>query len=152
MNNLDELINSTVDELDRDEAIIQLRDLRKIISDLRVVESLLVSRVASLMKDEQRLAVPGVGVVERKSGTQRKAWDHDRILSLVASRAADDAYDKETGSIPPLGVVAQHVAEAVARAAGISYWKVTVLKELGISANDFCDVTYGLPSILIRES
>jgi hypothetical protein len=72
---------------------------------------------------EKRLETP-YGLVERMPGVVRKAWQHDRVAYKVADKADDPV-------------------KAILDAAGISYWRTTVLRQFGLDPDEFCDVERG---------
>jgi hypothetical protein len=87
--------------------------------------------------------VDGVGTITRRSSSDRKRWDHDRVRSLVLQRTLD-RLGSDGGEIRrPPGIVAQEVADAIADAAGIAYWRVGALKALGLNPDALCDVESG---------
>lgn len=83
---------------------------------------------------------------KKVSGSTRKNWDHFRLGSLLAARAADDY----TENVPP-AVLADHVMREVLACAAPSYWRVGELKKRNIAGSDYCDVESGTPRVIIDK-
>jgi hypothetical protein len=86
--------------------------------------------------------------VEIKSGAPRKSWDHESIISDVSRRIVDSSVDLNTGEITKSPV--DMIREAL-QFAGISYWKVSKLKELHLDADEYCEVGESKKSLVIRR-
>jgi hypothetical protein len=89
--------------------------------------------------------VPGVGVVAVHRARNRKQWDHEGLAGHVLDRHLSDRGD---GELPTPWEVRDWLMEAAA----IGYWRVGVLKQLGLDADDFCDSTPGHPTVQIISS
>lgn len=123
---------------------IEWPDLATLIEGLRrartrahAVESSLETQAAAGMiaSDTKAADVPGVGRVEWRRGATRKQWQHDTIAQAVL-----DARLAETGGeMPDPWTVRDWLTEA----AHIDYWRVGVLKGLGIDPADVCDTEPG---------
>lgn len=102
-------------------------------------------------------SVEGVGSAEKKSGTTRKAWEHQRIAARLAARVADERrVDLETGEIDetplPPAELAMKVADEIVSCAGVSYWRTTALRGRGLDPADYCEEERGRPSVIIRRA
>jgi len=86
--------------------------------------------------------VPGLGVLQvRRTGT-RVRYDNEMLTAALAARVADEVVDRTTGEVPPLGVVAEHVARAVAEATGalapsFSGWRKGAALAHGLTVDDY---------------
>lgn len=87
--------------------------------------------------------------VEKRAGSERKKWDHDGLAKNVASRLNDMAIDMSTGEVI---MTPQEMVTKVLDYAAVSYWRVRELSKIGISADNFCEVTESEPSIIIRRA
>ena len=87
--------------------------------------------------------------VEIKTGASRKAWDHSGLMRDVSRRIVDKSVDLNTGELTksPLEMI-----QDVINYMGVSYWKVSKLKELSIDADEYCEVSEGKKSIVVRRS
>ena len=86
--------------------------------------------------------------IEIKSGSPRKTWDHQGLINDVSKRIVDSSIDLDTGEVTKTPV--QMIREAL-EFAGISYWKVTKLKELHLDADEYCEVGESKKSLVIRR-
>lgn len=123
-------------------------DLPRLVEVLADAEALAQS--AFEVRDSARLAVlqlvpnygtteiPGVGVIERRSGSTRKNWDHDRVRSLVVTRTLERLTNDDGEIRNGPGAVAMAVADALAETGAVAYWRVGALKEWGINADALC--------------
>lgn len=87
--------------------------------------------------------------VEKRAGSDRKKWDHEGIAKNVASRLSDMAIDMETGEVT---MTPQDMVTKLLDYAAVSYWRVKELSKIGISADNFCEVTESEPNIIIRRA
>lgn len=131
-----------------------LAALRTARTRLAFIESEVEAALAATMPTAV-IAVEGVGVLERRGGRKRTAWDHPRLASLLAARTADQRrIDPDTGEIMarPPGRLAQDVADELLACAGLSYWKTGALKARGLDPADFCEEGAGRATVGIRSN
>jgi hypothetical protein len=128
-----------------------LSTLRRCRTTLGFIESEAEGALARVMP-EKIVIIDGVGVLERRSGKKRTAWDHRRVAFLLAARVADRRVDPDTGEVMPPGVLAGAVTEEILGCAGISYWRVGALRDRNLDPSDYCEENPGRPSVQIRES
>ena len=88
-------------------------------------------------------------LVEKKSGSDRKKWDHENLAKNVASRINDMAIDLETGEVT---MSPQDMMLKLLDFAAVSYWRVKELGKIGISADEFCEVSEAKTNIIIRKA
>jgi|TARA_R110000803_G_scaffold37598_13_gene81123 hypothetical protein len=131
-------------------------DLLQFASDLHSVKSF----VSQLFNEVQANVTEHVGnlvipvdvdgaTVEIKSGAPRKTWDHKSLINDISKRLVDSSVDLNTGEV--LKTPTAMIREAL-EFAGISYWKVTKLKELHLDADDYCEVGEAKKSLVIRRN
>ncbi len=139
------------DEIDSAEK----EELLQFASDLHAAKghlSELFNEVQSVLTEHLgHLAVPVTvdgATVEIKSGSPRKTWDHKSIIEDVSKRIVDSSVDLNTGEV--IKSPTDMIREAL-QFAGISYWKVTKLKELHLDADDYCEVGDAKKSLVIRR-
>lgn len=99
--------------------------------------------VLALLPDYNSVAVEGVGTVTRRSGTQRKNWDTDRLRSLLVTLTLDNLTNDDGEIRHNPATVAQAVADAIAECAAVGYRRVGRLKEYGVNADAFCTTERG---------
>lgn len=120
--------------------------LTGVIGAARDVKDLVEQHTIRVMPDRQ--AVADGFVLERKSGTARKAWDHPAIASKVAARACCN----DDGEIVFGLEIGDRIAREILATAGIGYWKVGELRARGIDPAAYCEETKGRPSLIVRSS
>lgn len=91
-----------------------------------------------ILSQDTILELPELEVtVEKRVAAPKKNWDHDGLLSVAIEAILERERDPDDGTInTPYAVL---MAE-VFKYAAVSYWRVKPLKELGINANDFCEL------------
>lgn len=151
---IDDLIDHTQDALDAGdvEELAKLHllttKLRQQMSDLaRAVEE----RLAEVMPDK-RLELPGLPVLERHRGTNRKKWQSEELLSVVVGRSIVDG-DGALATTDPIEIRSRIEAEvrACLPITGSLGWRVTALRDRGIDPDEFCATSPGRVSIQIHE-
>lgn len=131
---------------------ILLASVRRARATLAFLESEVETLVANLMASNV-VVIPEVGVLERRGGRKRTAWDHSRLASMLAARIADQRrVDPETGEVlaRPPGRLAQDVVDEVLACAGVSYWKVGELRARKVDPAAFCEEEPGRATVGIR--
>lgn len=119
----------------------EMQDARRRLTQLEG----LVARAAGQARHERHGDLPGGGVYDLRRGTIRKTWDHDGWKSTVLNRVldrhqvGDQVVNTETGE--PVDVAA--IVQDVQAAHGSTSPKVSVLKDLDIDPNDYCEHTPG---------
>ncbi len=90
----------------------------------------------------------GLFELERRRGANRKAWDHDGLLSVVLARSRDERIcDQATGEYEDPGAAAVRV---LAETAHIDYWRTQPLRARGVDVDEYCTTTPGTVFIDIR--
>lgn len=114
--------------------------------EIAAVESNLEVRTAKAMaaEDLKSTELDGVGFVEWRRGSRGKSWEHEQLASAVIDRHMDDRAD---GELPTPWEVRDWILEAAAP----GYWRVTVLRALGIDAGDYSETTPGKLSVQITH-
>jgi len=131
-------------------------ELLQLASDLHLVKSY----VTELFNELQLVVTEHIGhmavpvavdgaTVEIKAGSPRKSWDHASLIDDVSKRIVDSSVDLNTGEV--IKTPTEMIKEAL-QFAGISYWKVTKLKELHLDADEYCEVGEAKKQLVIRRS
>jgi hypothetical protein len=94
------------------------------------------------------VSVDGV-VAEVKWSKPRKQWENERLAPLVSEEIIAKAIDPETGT---LTVPVSQLIPQLLQYVGVSYWKVTALKALGLNPDEFCEVGKAKPSVVLRKT
>ena len=105
-------------------------------------------RLVDALGDVPEISVAGGTLMVRRSDS-RKAWAHKDLAADLAARLVQTSIDFETGEM--LKSTEELITE-VLDYAGVSYWKVTALNKMGMSADDYCEVTEGPLKIRIQRN
>lgn len=126
--------------------LAQLLPLRRDLSDLlRAVED----DIARLMPSKT-VEVEGVGVVERRKGTDRKKWDWDSLLPLLIRLWVDP---DGTGEMPAAPEVVERMKALITDVVGTTPSKgpkVTPLRAAGVDPDEYCESSPGRVSVQIH--
>lgn len=126
------------------EALIEIDDLRDHYSAVRSkAESLFVSSMDGLPE----IAIAGT-ILEVRRADSRKTWAHKELTADLAERLVQMSVDMETGEIVK---TPEQLLNEMMQYAGVSYWKIKALSSIGMSADDYCEVTEGPMKIRIRR-
>lgn len=112
-----------------------------------IVEQVLVD-----VMPDKRLELPGLPVLERRRGTDRKAWQSVDLLDELFRRAV---VDTETGEVlDDEALIRQRLHEVLVDCVpftGSLGWRVTALRDLGLDPDEWCETKPGRTSIQIHE-
>lgn len=133
------------DPADLGAALLELDALR---GELATVRDDAEQRLVAAMGDLPELTVPGATLMVRRSDS-RKAWAHKDLAADLAERLVQSSIDFETGE--RLKTTEELITE-VLDYAGVSYWKVTALNKMGMTADEYCEVTEGPLKIRIQRT
>jgi hypothetical protein len=126
------------------ESLLAVEELR---GELATVRDAAEHRLVDAMGDLPELSISGATLEVRRSDS-RKAWAHKDIATEVAQRIVQTNVDFETGEMLRS---TEDLITDVLNYAGVSYWKVKALNTIGISADDYCEVTEGPMKIRIHR-
>lgn len=126
------------------EGVLALDTVRQ---DLVAVREAAETQLITAMGDLPEVSVAGATMELRRSDS-RKAWDHKALGAEVAERLVQSAVDFETGEVLKS---TEELIMDVLTYAGVSYWKVKALNNLGISADEYCEVTEGPMKVRINR-
>lgn len=105
--------------------------------------------------DARQVTVPGVGTIAPSKSGGATRWDGPALASKLAARVADEGYDSETGSMKPLGVVCNEVAQELVACAGLDTqsqtWRAGALEERNIDPDTYRDKSGGTPSVRFTD-
>lgn len=120
------------DEDDAEELCFLLASLRDAKQALAEVYSAVEKYVLS-MDTGRSFEVVGLGLVERKRGVSRKAWDNEGLWAHVVRYARDNDAD----------------ALALLSECARPSWRVTPLRAIGVQLDEWCQEEYGSESIVL---
>jgi hypothetical protein len=116
-----------------------------VVNAARDVKDLIEQRTIATMPDRQ-MVVDGF-VLERRSGTVRKAWDHPLVASVLTRLAT---VDKDSGEVLMKAEDAQRVTDEILACAGIGYWRTGALRDRGVDPDQYCTTEKGRASLIVR--
>ena len=87
--------------------------------------------------------------VEKKTGADRKTWQHVDLAKNIASRLSDMAVDIGTGEVV---MTPQEMVVKLLDYCAPSYWRVKELAKIGINADRFCEISEAKTNIVIRKA
>ena len=123
--------------------------IRPLLADLRGLADAIEADIAGLMPSKTH-EVPGVGVLERRRGTSRKAWDWDQLLPLLIRLHVDP---DGTGEIPGPAEVIDRMRGLIEDVIGVTPSKgprVRSLRDLGIDPDEYAETSPGRTSIQLH--
>ena len=126
-----------VDDLARGLAAIKI-----LMSDLRMLADATEANVAELMPSK-RHEIEGLGTLERRKGTDRKAWEWESLWPLLVRLTLDP---DGTGELPDLPTTVASLTSLTQEVIGLTPSKqprVTALRAMGVDPDDWCDATPG---------
>jgi hypothetical protein len=116
--------------------LVELNKLKKEISELYdSYSSKMIDRMESV--NEKEVKLQSGAELKCKSGAPRKAWDSENLMKTVYSRLRQSSVDMDTGEV---GLSDEEIVIKLLDYLQPSYWRVGALNELGINADQYCEV------------
>lgn len=145
---LDEAVSKQLPELELEELCSILVEMHRLKDELSLVYGAASHVASNSLGDQSELVLSDGSKIEKKTTSDRRAWRHKEIASVVAKKLSSLAFDMDTGErvMSP-----EEVAERVLDYVQPSYWRIKQLSELGINADDYCDVGEAKTSIIVRK-
>lgn len=146
---LEDFLNSDgVSEAPLEEALENLVFLNKAKKELAEIYDSFATKMIERMNTEKSTDVKLQSGVELKckSGSPRKSWDSENLMKTVYSRLRQSSVDMDTGEV---GLSDDEIVLKLLDYFQPSYWRVGALNELGINADQYCEVGEAKTSIAI---
>jgi hypothetical protein len=91
----------------------------------------------------------GESRIEVRTASDRKQWEHPKLIAEVAKRLVSESIDMDTGEVmlSPEELIAK-ILDFVQP----SYWRVKELSKIGINADKFCEVGEYKTNIIVRKA
>ena len=141
---LDEYIRSTPDIGEAGEMLAQLNMVKR---DMGIVYDSFAGKVGMLMGNRGLVETQSGATIEKKSATDRKKWDHEKLATRVAERLNEMSVDMDTGERT---MTATQMVEKLLDYAAVSYWRVGKLGELGINPDLYCEQGEHKTNVIVR--
>lgn len=124
-----------------------LVEFRKIKNDLDALVREVEENIASLLP-EKKVALDGLGVIERRTASSRK-WDSEGLLKDLVRATLDP---EGTGEVHVQNVMNLiELLKKVLPLTGSLGWRVTPLREHGVAVDDYSETTYGRSTVQITN-
>jgi len=127
--------------------------MQQMLRELRDLESLVKQATAECLPSK-RVTVEGVGTVERRAATQRKRWDSDELLRRLVFASLVDENTGEMVATDALDAAERvhAVVSDVLPITGSLGWRVGALRERGVDPDEWCEVSFGAPTVQVTVS
>ena len=126
------------------EMLVHINNLKK---DIAIIYDDMAHIIAERMPESMIFLSDGTEV-ERKQSADRKAWDHKGLAEVVANKISQMAVDMDTGEVT---LTPNEMMVKMLDYAAPSYWRVGELGKIGVNPNQYCEVSEGKTSIVIRK-
>jgi hypothetical protein len=146
---MDSLFKQIVDTQTVEEVCIQMSELQLIKASISMVYDTAAKFTADTMGNIGEVNLPNGVKIEKKTGADRKTWQHVDLAKNIASRLSDMSVDMSTGEVI---MTPQEMVVKLLEYCAPSYWRVKELAKIGISADRFCEVSEPKTSIIIRRA
>jgi hypothetical protein len=130
-----------------DEIADALLDMNLIKRDLSIVYTSLEAICAKKMT-EDFISLRDGAEIERKSASDRGKWRHKELALDVATRIKQTSIDMDTGEVT---MSFEDMIVALLDYVAPSYWRVKALSNLGLNADNYCEVSEPRTSIIVRK-
>lgn len=140
------LTRAATDLPDAEQSLRLLHLLRKAIDHARDVDAALVQHIY-LAGEHGDVRVEGLPPAKVQRARDRKNWDERGAVFAYLERRLDEHTFEHDGEYPDPSTVASWVLEVV----GVSYCRVTPLRDRGLDPADFCDETPGRISVQFAD-
>lgn len=112
--------------------------LTKVRQQLGTICTLVEQALVDVMPDK-RIELDGLPPLERRQGTDRKAWDYEAVVSALAREAGGD-----------LMALLEAIKECAPMTPSMQ-WRVGALRKHGLDPDEFCSTSPGRVSIQVHE-
>lgn len=146
---LEDFLNSeAISSANLEDALEHLVVLNKVKRDLADIYDMFSAKMVDRMQSEKSTDVKLDSGVELKckSGSARKSWENEKLMKIVYDRIQSSAVDMDTGEVM---LSQEEIIVKLLDYLQPSYWRVGALNELGINADQYCEVGESKTNIAI---
>lgn len=137
--------NPAIDEVGA--KLIELHAIKGAVGD---VYSSYSARATRLFQEAQVEDMAyGENRIEVRTASDRKQWEHPRLIAEVARRLVSESIDMDTGEVM---TSPEELISKVLDFVQPSYWRVKELSKIGINADKFCEVGEYKTNIIVRKA
>lgn len=122
--------------------LVNLIDFR---NNLTALIQAIENNLYEILPDKKNF-IEGVGTVEKRRSSSKK-WDSEGLINDIVRSKLDNG----TGEISPADVF--NLIETLKKVLPLTQslgWRVTALREENIDTEQYCDVTWGRPTVTIQ--
>lgn len=145
----DELFSELAKNLPAEDLAACVTQMHAFKNELTMVYDIACKLLIEAMGNTPEIVTPTGTKVEKKTGADRKTWQHAELAKNIASRLSDMAVDMETGEVL---MTTQEMIVKLLDYCAPSYWRVKELAKIGINADRFCEVSEAKTNIVIRKA
>ena len=145
----DESFRDLSKSINAEELALCITQLHAFKNDLASVYETCCKLLIDAMGNTPEIIIPSGIKVEKKTGADRKTWQHVDLAKNIASRLSDMAVDMETGEVT---MTQQEMIVKLLDYCAPSYWRVKELAKIGINADRFCETSEAKTNIVIRKA
>lgn len=128
------------------EMIVELSNFK---TQLSIIYNSLTHHVMKEMTDTEMVILPSGDTIEKKWDKNRKAWKHKDLAEAVSEKIESLAIDMDTGERV---LSTKEMIIALLDYVQPSYWRVTALSNIGVNADEFCQVGESEATISLRKA
>lgn len=137
-------------DVDIEELCTSLTILNFLKQEISSVYDTAAKIVADKMGSVPMISLGDGTTIEKKSGSDRKSWDHNGLASIVTRRLVEMSTDLDSGE---MNSTIDDIASQLLRFVQPSYWRIKELSKIGVNADNYCQVSDEVKtSIIIRKA
>jgi hypothetical protein len=144
---LDTHLRAVVESGDIQSLVDALVLLHKIKAEIGLIYSDYSTQIIDRLPDIPTSSSNGQAV-EKKTGADRKAWNHEELTREVLRRLSQMSVDLDTGEVV---MTSEQIALKLLDFVQPSYWRVKELSKIGINADQYCEVGEAKTNIIVHK-
>jgi len=86
--------------------------------------------------------------IEKKTGADRKTWQHENLTREVLRRLNQMSVDMDTGEVV---MTSEQIALKLLDYVQPSYWRVKELSKIGINADQYCEIGEAKTNLIVHK-
>lgn len=146
---IDAVVTKQSEDKDVTELCSYLSEVHRAKTEMSVAYDSVVHFVAGKMADLPEVVLADGTKLEKKSAYDRKSWRHDELVDVVVKRIVQMSTNLDTGEV---SATPETVGKEILKYLQPSYWRVKELSKLGVTADEYCDVSEeSKTSIIVRR-
>jgi len=127
------------------ELLLELNDIKAQVS---YIYGAVLAAAGEVMDNVESVSLPNGATLEKRWSKDRKGWRHKDLIEAVADRIDQMAIDLDTGERT---MSSREMMTKVLDFVQPSYWRITALDSVGISADEYCESGESKASVVLRK-